>query len=748
MNPHDSDTNNNSMRNTVRYFNLTFNKDTTDNSRYDRRSYSNRSSHKSISLRKYNITSSNIFKTNDNSKGYISSLYPIKKRKTINNNIPYHQLMIGTSSHTNSDNNSETMNIIQNKGGYSVKLTPRRTIQLESVGKVCGYGDEIYKKHSNIVLHSLNMRQLKDTVQSINIAQDVGHIDTHSLDNQQFKSKYQTVGLKAQLRKKMVLYEKMKSIGINTAHISHKFINKNNHSYFVKDEMSSKKDSRRDVVSNRTQLLIEPIKDYYTENEKNDNDNRVSISKVGGNFDAFIENSSSIIVKFKELKHVDHKFVKTTKPNQQYYDSIKTMARLKIPDYNTDDESEEVERWLTRSYTNIEEMPDVQHVGRMSKILTNWVKNPEETKIKATKKQVSIAFANLFKLVLMRIKNEEPPENIEGNRCEFLDNFFETCDTLIMREVEVESMTGEAYSKGLGEVCQEMNNLIQGANKEFNIINPLYLTNLVKGYLQNLFLVFFDLTDLKPKDWILRLNNVGIKQLTLVDNIRSLFTLDIHLSSYNADSSFFPYFNRFYTCILSLILKGEWMEDAESDVWIFILDMYSIHYIMMSREITRGYCIQVINMLKGNITQDNMLIRYFTSIRSLPTDYMLHVDIRDSLCGSLSSLYGMFDSASSPIQLTSNILSYIFDTIDSMITIRYNHNTKERLNIMIIVRDIVRCMDIYNTHNRSYIINRHMVDHMILLMCKVKGMRTNGKILDIVHSIYKYILHTSNSKYK
>ena len=182
----------------------------------------------------------------------------------------------------------------------------------------------------------------------------------------------------------------------------------------------------------------------------------------------------------------------------------------------------------------------------------------------------------------------------------------------------------------MGEICAAMNRLIGGVRHILFKVQDDYMVNLVKGYLQNLFLVFYDLTVLDVDDWLPRLRNIDYSMLTIPDNLDSLFGVGRFVSLLMVDDVFFKFFERFYTCILGLIMRSERFKTTEVAVWKFVFDLYSIHFIFMKTRCLNMYCRRVMNSLQG-VSSENILLRYVALVRNVPVGHLVYGEIKFSL---------------------------------------------------------------------------------------------------------------------
>ena len=126
------------------------------------------------------------------------------------------------------------------------------------------------------------------------------------------------------------------------------------------------------------------------------------------------------------------------------------------------------------------------------------------------------------------------------------------------------------------------------------------------------------------------MKNIDYSMLTIPDNLDSLFGVGRFVSILMVDDVFFKFFERFYTCVLGLIMRSERFTTTDVAVWKFVFDMYSIHFIFMKSRCLNLYCRRVMQSLKG-VTSENILLRYVALVRNVPVGHLAFGDIYYSL---------------------------------------------------------------------------------------------------------------------
>lgn len=421
--------------------------------------------------------------------------------------------------------------------------------------------------------------------------------------------------------------------------------------------------------------------------------------KNGGNFDKEEitgKFTNSLKLTLSDIDIEDQDFVRHTKPTEAYF------ARLGQTNGQLAQSSHKELEEIVLDFDKMEAVPVENKMNLLFNVIGNWIQDFAEneneandalegesgrgdsSKRQATKREgkirISKAMSNVFRMVDKSIKSFSiNADDVMNN----LPYFFELCDKLILKEIEAEKGEGsEECSKALSEVCAGLNYLIHSSLELLFKIPEDYLTNLVKGYLQNLFQVFFDLTELDADSWIPRLHHIGYQMLTLPENIDGLFGIKKFLNYCLVAEQFYEFFERFYTCILSLIIKSEFFVNQELLIWRFILDLFAIHFIFFKSLYLNLMCRRVIQRLP-KVTAENIMLRYMALVCNIPQGFLIYDDIRHSLkfnnqqlCKSYqnTSLYEKDLIVHLDKPLVKSMLQSMFKLIDD----RYNNETEQK----------------------------------------------------------------------
>jgi len=92
----------------------------------------------------------------------------------------------------------------------------------------------------------------------------------------------------------------------------------------------------------------------------------------------------------------------------------------------------------------------------------------------------------------------------------------------------------------------------------------------MNGYLNHLFVILYDLAESNFEDWNEKLKNLGIYKLSIVNLLDCFFTtarVHILLSKNN---EFQKIFQKFYSAVLTLILRSEFINYFTIDIWKFV----------------------------------------------------------------------------------------------------------------------------------------------------------------------------------
>jgi len=395
-------------------------------------------------------------------------------------------------------------------------------------------------------------------------------------------------------------------------------------------------------------------------------------------------------------------------------EQVKFIKRLTSLDFTAEDVQqniEHVENILLAEYHSVERMVVPNKVGMMSKLMTHWMDAGANNSdpMRPSQGKISKAINNLFNLVENNLQNAERVEEPD-----FLPMFFEVCDKIIQKEIEAELLLDAekhhglepgAGSNRLAEVSAALNQLIQSTSPTFFFVATPYLLNLAKGYLQNLFLVFFDLVELSTDHWMGRLSGIGYSILTIPENIDSLCRCPRVVLGMYEDNEYFKYFNRFYTCILSLIIKSETFSTTDLHIWKFILDLYSIHFIFMKSAYLNLFCRKSMESLR-DVNPENILLRYIALIKIIPSAAMIDWSTVHPLHMGFIQLAKMYQNTSlySLNRIThihKAIIKQIFSLLFDFINKRYGNESEQR-PVLLQITAWMKILSNYINYNRHY----------------------------------------------
>lgn len=346
----------------------------------------------------------------------------------------------------------------------------------------------------------------------------------------------------------------------------------------------------------------------------------------------------SISIKFEDIDGYDPVFVKQTMPQMIKLISIegnptsflKRLSLAKIDIGDIEDNINEVEYLMMSKSIANQCLPIENRIEVISKLVTNWIDVKNDHSIENMKK-LSKAAIHLFNMVDENLNDEGRKENPD-----FLPHFFEVCNKIIVKGIEIEdqledSQKSEIAKKNLSIVCLALNQLINSVKSALFRIDRGHRSSILNGYLHNLFLVFYDLTEIKSDGWQSRLSNIGYSVLNIPQNLDSFFSHNDTVNYLADKEDFFDFFNRFYTCCLTLIIKSEFFQTSNLVIWKFILDLFSLHFIFNKTMRINGLCRRVMSTLTTRVSQENILLRYTALVSNIPTGHLVFDEIRISL---------------------------------------------------------------------------------------------------------------------
>jgi hypothetical protein len=415
--------------------------------------------------------------------------------------------------------------------------------------------------------------------------------------------------------------------------------------------------------------------------------------------------SRSLHFNLKQLGEVDADFARTTIPPENFTGTYKILRKMGINrSLSKEDvcaDRAEIEDLLTCPVEVLQNMPVNDKVNAVSQMLSIWI-DMDSPEAPLERRKISKAMTNLFKMVHNSLSEFKVSEEKEPD---FIPIFFEICDKLIQKEIEAEKNMKEVAPESLTEVCSAMNFLINSMRNILIYIPEPYLINLVKGYLQNLFLVMFDLTQIHTDEWYPRLNHIGYKMLTIPENIDIFFSTIRIINILAVEVDFFHFFNRFYTCILSLIIKSETFSTTDLHIWKFILDLYSIHFIFMKSAYLNLFCRKSMESLR-DVNPENILLRYIALVSNIPIGHLIYSEIQYSLQFNYVHIGKMYQNTSlySLNRIThihKAIIKQIFSLLFEFINKRYGNESEQR-PVLLQITAWMKILSNYINYNRHY----------------------------------------------
>lgn len=351
-----------------------------------------------------------------------------------------------------------------------------------------------------------------------------------------------------------------------------------------------------------------------------------------------VKMKGSISIKFKDIDTDDEEFLRQTMPqlnklfsssgvptNLQRRFSTATFTPLDVAD-----NINEVEALIISKNLATRCLPENNRIEVVSKLMSNWMDIRLDYSEENIKK-MTFAASHLFTIVDENLQNQRRTEEPE-----YIPHFFQVCDKIIVKGIEIEkqleaSEKTEAAQKNLSEVCLALNQLIYSVKSSIHHIEAENRSRILKGYMQNLFLVFYDLTEIDESCWIKRLENIGYSALSIPQNLDAFFSHAETVYYIHREEDFFDFFNRFYTCLLGLIIQSEFFQTTDMNIWKFILDLYSIHFILNKTILANDLSSKTLSTLTHRVSHENILLRYIALVSNIPLSHLLNDNIRISL---------------------------------------------------------------------------------------------------------------------
>ena len=408
------------------------------------------------------------------------------------------------------------------------------------------------------------------------------------------------------------------------------------------------------------------------------------------------------VYKFEDLEMDDSDdFYKSTLPHESLKKAIFHFKKnVKDPDYVSEN-LQEAEMMLTQEIEVILESQTVDKAQLFTRVLDSAL---DMTSFVEDETKVAKATCNIFQMVDTFIKD---PYTREEN---FLSGFFGVCDKVQKmykdsKKTKMSKKARENTKKMVAQVSVAMNSLIASLKDQIILMNESDVLNFLKGYLQQLFFIFYDLTSMDFKHWKKRLKLMKYRVLTIPKNLNIFFSNKKLAHFLLRDRSFCYVFDRFYASIVTLILKSEYMTSTNVYIWKFILDCFATHFTFVKSRRTMMQCEQTWGYSE-NIGSENLLLRFLTTVSIFPYELVLNSDIRKSLEFNLVMISKHFENLSLYTNGSITIIHHalvkkMFVTCLDILQTRYTHES-EQFAILRIIFCFVKILGFYANYNTEY----------------------------------------------
>ena len=343
-------------------------------------------------------------------------------------------------------------------------------------------------------------------------------------------------------------------------------------------------------------------------------------------------------------------------------------------------------KWIEVLIEEPKEESNLSEIGGDSvNVMANSSNNADVEKAEQ-KRKVNKAISNLFQAVEETLAN---PEGEVDDSPEFLDFFFKACDKLMAEEKSLENQMEEGMApkdtltNQLFTLAGAMNHLVSAIKPNHYLIGDKDLMKLAEGYLQNVFLILYEFTEMDPSSWVGRLEAMDYPSLCLPHHIDFFFS-NVRLTNLMSldDTAFYSKFNRFYICVLGILLKGEYVQSTDQILWRFLIDMYSVHFSLSKSVRVSQLCRQTL-MSVPDLTAENILLRYAALVKSLPAGYLIASKIQEALKFNYAQVSKVYQNAvlyseAAITQIHSAIVKEVFLTLFDLIDKRYGNDGEQR----------------------------------------------------------------------
>lgn len=473
----------------------------------------------------------------------------------------------------------------------------------------------------------------------------------------------------------------------NTIYSKQLEIKNGNHEEFKK----STSEIHEEVSESKTETIMATLSEFV----KLKHEKMTKTDKLNDDY-AYLKNATCF--KIEDLHYEDEEFNRTTKPTDAFNQAIFHFDKNKTDKNYIKNNLTEAEFVLTQ---DAEVILNSDLTGK-ARVYTDILKQAlEEEEFLEDDVKIKKGAETMFSIVQTFIKN---PHQKEKN---FLPGFFDACHKIskVYKDREQREEDTEVIQKIVSDTSLAMNTLVNSLKDSFNFIGEMDKMNMVKGYIQHLFFIFYDLTSLSYSQWRERLQLMKYTMLTIPRNINIFFSCQKLMKTLFEDPDFVIIFKRFYTSIVTLILKSEFMSSTDVYIWKFVLDCFALHFSFIRLTRSFNFCQEIWN-LNENINSENIFLRFITTINIFPYQLVLNSKIKDSLSYNLVMLAKHFENLK--LYTTGRItfihraiIRKIFTSSFELLDSRYKHE-EEQVSILRIIYCFMEILKFYINYNTEY----------------------------------------------
>lgn len=361
---------------------------------------------------------------------------------------------------------------------------------------------------------------------------------------------------------------------------------------------------------------------------------------------------------------------------------------------------------------------------------------------------MSKATQNMFSLVTDSLMGFNDEDDISDN----IQLFFKTVECVqdLFRRQRPDETSREIVKKNVKNSSIAINSMLANIRPKLDYISFEDRKTLLFGYIQHLFFIFYDILGMSFGRWKKRLMLVNYTHLTIPRNIEMLISCAKFQKFIFSDNEFIVLFRRFYTSILTLILKSEFIRTQDMYIWQFILDCYGLHFILQKYKRFYPYCEEIWSF-NEKINSENILLRYIISSGQFPTEVLLSDKIQKSIIINFAALAKHYENIEIYKEgritfIHQGIVQKMFDVITELISRDYS-NEKLQLNILGMMSSILKVLGNYISYN-FYFGSQEVLVHSILpfrmsfneLLYRLQTKKTMKHNSDRHHQIIELIL--------